>query len=80
MSQQTSDSIIYSKPECVYCKLAKQYFDSKNIVYEEYTVGVDITQQEYNQQFARNTVPYIILNGRGIGGYDDLVDYLVNED
>ncbi len=32
---------IYSTPFCVYCKIAKDFFDKKGLAYEEVDVSVD---------------------------------------
>ncbi|MCK9573394.1 MAG: NrdH-redoxin, partial [Candidatus Omnitrophica bacterium] len=35
------DIKIYSTPTCPYCKLAKQYFSSKGLSYEDFDVSAD---------------------------------------
>lgn len=62
---------IYTTPSCAYCKMAKDYFKSKNLSYNEYDVSRDIVRQkemiEKTQQFG---VPVIEVNGKIIIGFD----------
>lgn len=68
---------IYSKPDCPYCVKAKELLDSHGIFYEELTVGVDISADEYKNMIpGHTTVPGIYANNCFIGGYTQLVDYL----
>lgn len=66
------DVTIYTKDDCPYCKLAKQFFESRSIPYKEKYVGTDITSEEYRETI-NNTVPGIFINNEFIGGYNDLV-------
>ena len=69
--------IIYSKPECVYCDLAKGYCKKNNINYEEkdYKQLTNIsTEYPYKVKFPQIYIKQG-LNQRYIGGYIDLEDY-----
>ncbi len=33
--------LIYSTPNCVYCKMAKEFFTANNVAYTEYNVAAD---------------------------------------
>ena len=71
--------VVYSKPECVYCDLAKGFLKKKNISFEtkdfkeisslsgQYPIGVKFPQI------------YLLRKNRRdhIGGYDDLYEYLM---
>ncbi len=64
--------IIYTKDSCPFCVKAKEFFDSKQIPYQEKYVGIDITSEEYKSTI-NDTVPGIFVNGQFIGGYTDLI-------
>ena len=67
---------IYSKSWCPYCQAAKSLLDSKGIAYEE----IDIERQRearatmIERAGGRTTVPQVFIDGRHVGGYDDLSD------
>lgn len=69
---------IYSKSDCPYCVRAKEFFKRKNITFEEFTVGTDLTTEEYTELTSMKTVPAIFINEDLIGGYTDLVEYAVD--
>jgi len=66
--------IIYSKPNCPYCVSAKQFLSSKGYAFEERVIGVNASREELLEAapLAR-TVPQILIDGKLIGGYDDMV-------
>lgn len=69
---------IYSKPNCSYCEKAKNFFKNKKIGFHEVRVGDHITTSAYTAQTGMTSVPAIYLDDQLIGGYDDLVDYVVD--
>jgi glutaredoxin 3 len=65
--------IIYTKENCPYCIKAKELVPD----YTEIVVGQDITREEFLSIFPETkTVPQIIIEGKHVGGYTDLVEYL----
>lgn len=65
---------IYTKFTCGYCHRAKRLLDSKGIKYDEYDVtmgGPERAEMEERNPGAR-TVPQIFIDGKAIGGSDDL--------
>lgn len=69
--------IIYTKEQCPYCVRAKSLLSSKNKQYQEMKIGEDITRDEFFSIFPNvRTVPYIIINGDEIGGFDKLTEWL----
>jgi glutaredoxin-like YruB-family protein len=65
------DIKIYSTPTCPYCKLAKQYFSSKGLSYEE----LDVSQNkqalaEMVKLSGQMGVPTIVINGKIIVGFE----------
>lgn len=64
---------IYSKNWCPYCTKAKALLRSKALQYTEIDVTSDYErEQEMVQRSKRRTVPQIFIDGKSIGGYDDL--------
>ena len=73
---QMNRIIIYTKDNCPYCVQAKNLFSLKSQIYEEMKIGVDLTRSEFMEIFPEvKTVPFIIINGEKVGGYDRLVEY-----
>jgi glutaredoxin 3 len=65
---------IYTKSFCPYCARAKRLLDQKGASYEEYEISAGGAKREEMIQRAggRTTVPQIFIDGRHIGGSDDL--------
>jgi len=63
--------IIYSTPTCHYCHLAKDYLNSKNIVFEEVNVAGNIEKQkELIAKSGQFGVPVIDIDGKIVIGFD----------
>lgn len=63
--------IIYSTPTCVYCKMAKRYFDEHEVAYEEKDVAQDlVAREEMVAKSEQLGVPVIDVGGEIIVGYD----------
>ena len=68
---------IYTKSNCSYCEMAKQYFDSQNIQYSLHDVENAQTFKELlNRNPSARTMPQIFINDQLIGGYTDLLEWL----
>lgn len=65
---------IFTTPWCSYCLAAKRLLAQKGVAFEETDVSGDIAlRREMMQRAAgRHTVPQIFINGRHVGGSDDL--------
>jgi glutaredoxin 3 len=70
------DVEIYSKSTCPYCIRAKRLLDSKAPGYREYPVdfGGPDKATMVQRSGGRTTVPQIFIDGRHIGGCDDLME------
>lgn len=65
--------VIYTKENCSYCVRAKQFFDSKKLAYEEIRIDLDPDKRtEMERLSGRRTLPQIFIDGKPIGGFDDL--------
>ncbi|MFA5870954.1 MAG: glutaredoxin family protein [Candidatus Paceibacterota bacterium] len=63
--------IVYSTPSCVYCKMAKAYFDEKGIKYSDKDVMVDVeARKEMMEKSGQLGVPVIDIGGKIIVGFD----------
>jgi glutaredoxin 3 len=65
---------IYTKAFCPYCSRAKALLGSKGVEYEEFDISMGGPQRQEMIQRAngRTTVPQIFIDGKHIGGSDDL--------
>ena len=65
---------IYTKFLCPYCARAKRLLEEKGVQYEETEVSMGGEKKAEMVQRAggRTTVPQIFIDGRHIGGSDDL--------
>lgn len=65
--------IVYSGPSCTYCFRAKQLLGERGIAFEEIDVAADPEQRACMMKASgRRAVPQIFIDGRPIGGYDEL--------
>ena len=66
--------VIYTKDFCPYCTRAMTLLDSKGVRYEEIPVTghPDREQEMIRRADGRQTAPQIFIDGRGIGGSDEL--------
>mgnify|MGYP006439437601 CR=1 FL=1 len=65
---------IYSKPTCLFCNKAKEWFKQNNIDYVEKDITINENKQELKEKIDFKTVPQIFIDDEYIGGYDDLID------
>ena len=65
---------IYTKAFCPYCSRAIALLTSKGAEFEEFdiTMGGPKRSEMLERANGRNTVPQIFIDGRHVGGSDDL--------
>jgi glutaredoxin 3 len=65
---------IYTTPTCGYCAAAKRLLATKGATYSEIDVSQDpaLRATMVDRAGGRRTVPQIFIDGRHIGGCDDL--------
>lgn len=65
---------IYTKFGCPYCSRAKRLLDGKGAAYEEHDITMGGPQRAEMLQRAngKSTVPQVFIDGKHIGGSDDL--------
>ncbi len=68
---------IYTKFLCPYCAKAKALFATKKVEIDEIDITMDASLRATMIERAggRTTVPQIFINGRHIGGSDDLAAF-----
>ena len=75
-------NVVYSKPMCTYCDKAKHLLKQSGIEYKEMLIGRDLDRETLLEEFEANgmpqprSVPQIILNGKYVGEYNELVKYI----
>ncbi len=63
--------VIYTTPECVYCKMTKEFFKENNVVYEEKDVSIDEkARDEMVEKSGQLGVPVIDVDGKIVVGFD----------
>jgi glutaredoxin 3 len=66
--------LVYSTPFCGYCAAAKRLLTAKGAEYTEIDVMMDPARRQdmLAKSNGRRTVPQIFIDGRHIGGFDEL--------
>ncbi len=69
-----ADVIIYATKFCPYCISAKRLLKQKGVKFKEIDVTFNpgLREEMTKKAHGRHTVPQIFINGRHIGGCDDL--------
>jgi glutaredoxin 3 len=67
---------IYTKFGCPYCARAKTLLDRKGAEYEEFEINSLPGKRDemLERSGGRHTVPQIFIDGRHVGGSDDLAE------
>lgn len=67
---------MFAKVGCPYCARAKAMLTERNINFEEIVLGKDITTRSLRAVSGNTTTPQVFIDGKLIGGSDDLEAYL----
>lgn len=63
---------IYTTPSCVFCRMAKDFFQANGVAYEEKNAALDAqAREELVQKSGQMGVPVIDIAGRIIVGFDE---------
>lgn len=68
-------AVIFSRPGCPHCARAKDLLRTQGIGFDEIVVGRDTKMSAVTALTGRSTVPQVFLDGRHIGGADDLTEF-----
>ena len=64
---------LYTSANCAFCVAAKNLLKSKGLDYAEFRVDTDPSRREEMLARAqRRAVPQIFIDGRHVGGFEDL--------
>ena len=64
---------LYSKDGCPFCLRAKALLQFRQIEYTEIDITSNsVREQEVIERSGRQTAPQIFIDGKPVGGYDDL--------
>lgn len=71
------DTIIWSKDNCIFCELSKNFLKSKNVKFEERNISGDewTREQLFESVPEAKTMPQIFVHGEYVGGYNELLQY-----
>lgn len=70
----TPKILIFTTNWCPFCRRAKALFTEKGVKWTEHDIEDDPAQrQAMEEATGRSTVPQIFINGKHIGGSDDLL-------
>lgn len=69
-----ADVVIYTKPGCGYCHAAKDLLEGKGVDFTEIVASSDPAkkQEMIQRSGGRMTFPQIFIDGKHVGGSDDL--------
>lgn len=71
---------IYTKLDCGYCVAAKDLLKINNIGYTEHVINKDISRDDFLEKYPQaKTVPFILIDGEVIGGYDSLLEHVTKK-
>lgn len=61
-----------SKDDCPFCLMAREWFVSHNVIFEEQKMNDPADRQALYEKYNVHTVPQIFFGEERIGGYTDL--------
>lgn len=69
-----AEVVIYTRQLCGYCARAKSLLASKGVSFTEHdaTYSQDLRQEMIGKANGRSTFPQIFIDGKHVGGCDDL--------
>ena len=69
-----AEVVIYTRQLCGYCARAKSLLESKGVSFTEHdaTFSQELRQEMIGKANGRTTFPQIFIDGRHVGGCDDL--------
>lgn len=68
-----ADVTIYTTSYCSYCRAATALLTKKKVAFTEIDVtSDDAARADLAVRTGRRTVPQVFIDGRSVGGYDDL--------
>ena len=65
-------AVVFAREGCPHCARAKQVLKANGVVFEEVTLGKDVTFSTVRAVSGRGTVPQVFIGGELIGGADEV--------
>lgn len=63
---------IYSTPTCMYCEMAKDFFDENGVTYENFDVSKDLAKRkEMVEKSGQMGVPVMLIKDEVVVGFDE---------
>ena len=78
---EISQIILYSKDNCGYCVKAKSLLNNLGLTYTEKKIENFLTKEALYEELGKQvrSMPQIKINGELIGGYNQLIEYLMDK-
>ena len=74
MSKENIKILLYTKDGCSYCDMAKELLEENRINHEIVDLSFDLDlQKKLIDKTGQVTVPYVFVNDKFIGGYNNLL-------
>lgn len=68
-----AEVVVYRTPVCPYCVRVHHLLQSKGVAFEEVDVSNDQGKRQWLLDVTRRrTVPQVFINGKPVGGFDEL--------
>ncbi len=74
------DVTVFAREGCPYCVRAKSMLNEAGIEFEELVLNRDYTDRTLRAVTTNTTYPQVFINGRLIGGSDDLAEWLADRE
>ena len=66
--------VVWSRDLCAYCDMAKRELAKRDIAFEERKIGDGWTKEQLLKEIPNaRTIPQIVVDGKVIGGYTELM-------
>lgn len=75
-AKKPADVTLFTRSGCEFCARAKGMLKDAGIAFEELLLNRDYTDRTLRAVAAKNTFPQIFINGKHIGGADELTAWL----
>jgi peroxiredoxin (alkyl hydroperoxide reductase subunit C) len=69
---------LFTRPGCRHCERARALLDARGIDYEQIVLDDDVTTRSLRAVTGRDTVPQVFIDGKHIGGADELEAHLAS--
>jgi glutaredoxin-like protein len=77
--RRPSSVTVFSRKGCPHCTRAKNLLETHGLEYEELVLNRDYTDRSLRAVAGATTFPQVFIDGRHVGGADDLEAYLARE-